>query len=296
VTRAARGGVAGLSGMASGWSAWEDAPVCPPTLRSDVAHSARLYNYLLGRKDYYAADRELAEALYQVTPDVVTAAREHRAFMRRVAGWMAAEGLGQFVDIGTGLPDSPNLHEVVQAVTATARVLYVDPDPLVLLHARALLTSGPEGATAYLEADVRDPQKILTEAAGAGLDLARPVGLTVLGVLPFVADGAEVAEVVAALVGGLASGSLVALSHATGDFLPDGGRAVAEVYQKHGMVFVPRTAEEVGALVPAGVDLVEPGLVAVHRWWPGPDSDLYPIAKRYTDEQVSIYGLVGRVR
>ena len=142
--------------------------VGPPTLDVRVAHSARVYNYFLGGKDYYPADRELAEVLYQVTPGVVTAARVHRAFIRRVAGWMAAEGLGQFVDVGTGLPDSPNLHEVVQKARPTARVLYVDPDPLVLLHARALLTSVPEGVTAYLDtgilehgADRLDPEPFL---------------------------------------------------------------------------------------------------------------------------------------
>jgi len=266
-------------------------PEEPVTLRVDVADPARTYGYLLGGKEYFPADRDLAEALYQVTPDVVTAAVQNRAFLRRAVRAMAADGVDQFLDVGVGLPLSPNLHEVAQLVTPSARVGYVDRDPLVLLHARALLTSGPQGRVDYVAGDVRDPAAILASpAVAATLDLSRPVGLTLLGVLPFITDDDNPAKLLAALVGALARGSRLVISHPTADFAPDAATEMVEVYGKGGIAFRPRSRAEIGALVPAGVEILKPGVVAVHRWWPEPN------AKEYPDGQVSVYGLVGQVR
>jgi hypothetical protein len=150
----------------------------PVDLRVDVPHPARIYDYWLGGKDNFAADREAAEAVIEVRPTVVRDIRANRACLRRAAAWLASEaGIGQFLDIGTGIPTKPNVHEVVQAISPAARIVYVDNDPIVLSHARALLASGPEGETAYIDADLRNPDQILAPAAQT-LDFTRPATCT----------------------------------------------------------------------------------------------------------------------
>src|SRR5690349_15473270 len=155
-------------------------------LNTDVAHSARLWNYLLGGKDNFAADREAAEQFLAFMPELVQSARANREFLGRAVRFLAGEaGIDQFLDIGTGLPTANNTHQVAQSINPKSRVVYVDNDPMVLVHARALLTSTPQGATDYVDADVRDPQRILAEAART-LDFSRPVALMLLGIVNFV--------------------------------------------------------------------------------------------------------------
>src|SRR5690242_9476730 len=168
--------------------------------RTDVPHPARIYDYWLGGKDNFAADREAAEAVIAVRPTVVRDIRANRAFMRRAVAWLASEaGIGQFLDIGTGLPTKPNVHEVAQAVIPGARVVYADNDPLVLSHAQALLVSGPQGMTDYVDADLRDPDQILAEAART-LDLTRPAAVLLVGILHLISDEEDPAQIIARLM------------------------------------------------------------------------------------------------
>ena len=159
----------------------------PAAIDTSVAHPARVYDYWLGGKDNFAADRAAAEQVIAVRPTVRRDIRENRAFLRRAVAYLAEAGLRQFLDIGTGIPTSPNVHEVVQRIAPDARVVYVDNDPIVLTHARALLASTPEGATAYIDADLRDPDKVMREAA-ATLDLSRPTAVMLVGVLHLISD------------------------------------------------------------------------------------------------------------
>jgi S-adenosyl methyltransferase len=200
-------------------------------------------------------------------PSARTAAKANRAFMRTVVTWLAGQGVHQFLDVGTGLPTSPNVHEVAQAVVPSARIVYVDNDPLVLVHARALLASGPDGVTEYIDADVRDPAKILAEV-GQVLDLSQPVALTMIALLHFIPDAAQV---VARLVAGLPAGSFVALSHVTLD--PYSGerlRRMQALEAASPMSSHPRTRAEVEELF-AGLELVAPGVVPLVEWWSGDD-------------------------
>jgi hypothetical protein len=185
-----------------------------------VPHPARVYDYWLGGKDHFPADRQVAEQVIRQRPQVVAGARANRAFLARVVRYLAAErGIGQFLDIGTGLPCADNTHQVAQHIDPAARVVYVDNDPLVLVHARALLTSTPQGACDYLEADLRDPGHILDKAAAA-LDFTRPVAVLLLAVLHFLPDTDYPAAIVATLAAGLAPGSYLAISHLTADLAP----------------------------------------------------------------------------
>src|SRR5690349_14629386 len=168
--------------------------------RTDVPHPARIYDYWLGGKDNFAADREAAEAVIEVRPTVVRDIRANRAFLRRAVAWLATEaGIGQFLDIGTGLPTKPNVHEIAQAVIPSARIVYVDNDPLVLSHARALLASGPLGKTAYIDADLRDPEQILVSAA-ATLDFTQPAALLLVGILHLIGDEEHPGGIIARLM------------------------------------------------------------------------------------------------
>ncbi len=192
-------------------------------LRTDVPHSARIYDYLLGGKDNFQADRDAAGGITQDWPHLAISMRANRNFMARIAHFIAAElGIRQFLDIGTGLPTSPNLHEVVQAVDPASRVVYVDNDPIVLVHARALLTSTAEGRTAYIDADLHDPSAILAAPQlTETLDLSRPVSLSLIAVLQFIVDEVEVHRIIDALLAPLPSGSVLALSTVTADSAPD---------------------------------------------------------------------------
>src|SRR6266567_816891 len=178
-----------------------------PRFDPDTPHPARVYNYWLAGKDHFPADRRAAEEVIRHRPEVVAGARANRAFLARAVRYLAAEcGIRQFLDIGTGLPSAANTHQVAQAIAPAARVVYVDNDPLVLVHARALLTSTPQGMCDYIDADLRDPASILTQA-GRTLDFAQPVAVLLFAVLHFIDNASDPAGIVAALAGGLAPGS-----------------------------------------------------------------------------------------
>jgi SAM-dependent methyltransferase len=243
----------------------------PIELRQDVPHTARMYDYYLGGKDNYEADRAAAEKVLQVWPGVRLAARKNREFMHRAVTYLAGEqGVTQFLDIGTGIPTRPNLHQVAQGVDPHARVVYVDHDPIVLAHARALLVGTPEGRTEYIDADVTEPRAILTAPKlHATLDLSRPVALSLLALLHFVPDSLDAYGIVATLLEPLASGSYLLLSHVTPDFDPAGVARAEEIYRQSGVEAQARTYAEFGKFF-EGLELVEPGIVPPHRWrWHG---------------------------
>ena len=189
----------------------------PPKIDTSVAHIARVYNYWLGGEDYFAADREAGDETLLVYPDMYSSVRANRAFLKRTVRFLAAEaGIRQFLDIGTGLPSADNTHEVAQAVAPESRVVYVDNDPIVLAHARALLASSPHGATGYLDADARDPGAIITEARRL-LDFGQPVAVLLVAILQFVADEDDPYGLIAQLLGAVPSGSYLVISHVPSD-------------------------------------------------------------------------------
>ncbi len=252
-------------------------------------HPARRYDYWLGGKDNFQADRDAAEAIAAVFPHIRTAARENRAFMQRAVRFLAAEaGIRQFLDIGTGLPTANNVHDVAQGIAPESRIVYVDNDPLVLTHARALLTSSPEGATAYIDADARNPEKILLDPAVRDtLDLSQPVALLLVAVLHFIEDGDDPYAIVKRLVGALPAGSYLVLSHATFDPLdPETIAAMNAVNEGIKPRFSPRTMAEVSRFFD-GLDLLEPGIVSVSDWRPEP-------GPRPTAAEATGYGAVAR--
>jgi hypothetical protein len=251
-----------------------------PDIDTTVAHSARIYDYILGGKDNFAADRQAAARALAANPNLATGMRENRALMRRMTAFLAAEaGIRQFLDIGTGLPTSPNMHEIAQSLRPDSRILYVDNDPIVLTHARALLTSNAEGSTAYIHADLRQPEKILADPRLLEtLDLSEPVALMMFGVLHFIPDQDDPYGIVARLLTALPSGGYLAVQHPTRDFYPDGVGAQGS-YRNAGIPFQYRTRAEFERFV-AGLDLVPPGLVPMGEWRaenePGPRP---PVAK-----------------
>jgi hypothetical protein len=252
-------------------------------------HPARRYDYWLGGKDNFQADRDAAEAIAGVFPHIRTAARENRAFMQRAVGFLAAEaGLRQFLDIGTGLPTANNVHDVAQGIAPESRIVYVDNDPLVLTHARALLTSSEQGATAYIDADVRNPEKILADSAvRETLNWSEPVALLLVAVLHFVEDHEDPYGIVNQLVTALPAGSYLVLSHATFDPLdPDTIAAMNAVNDGIKPTFSPRTMSQVSRFF-EGLDLLEPGIVSVSDWRPGP-------GPRPTPAEATGYGAVAR--
>jgi hypothetical protein len=242
-------------------------------LRQDMPHSARMYDYFLGGKTNYEVDRKAGEAALHRFPAARTAARVNRAFVHRSARFLARDqGVRQFLDIGTGIPTQPNLHEVVQSEAPGARITYVDNDPIVLVYADSLLRSTPEGATGYVEADVRDPLSLLAAVERDGcVDLDRPLGLSLNAVLHFVPDDRDPYGVVRTLVDRLAPGSYLTISHATPDFDPVGWAAMVEIYTKGGTPLQVRKREEVLAFFD-GLELLEPGLTVAHQWHPEPAS------------------------
>jgi trans-aconitate methyltransferase len=250
-----------------------------------VPHSARIYDYLLGGKDNFAADRAAAGAITADWPHLAISMRANRAFMARTARRLAAEhGMRQFLDIGSGLPTSPNLHEVVQGVAPRSRVVYVDNDPIVLSQARALLTSTPEGRTAYLDADLNDAAAIIGSAeVRETLDLSRPVALSLIAVLQFVVDESRAHAIIDRLLAPLAPGSMLALSTVTADSAPDEVRKGVAAYVSKGIDEKARDRAEVEALF-AGLDLIDPGVVLVSHWHPEHTDTPVP------DEHVHMYG------
>lgn len=260
----------------------------PVDLKTDVPHSARIYDYLLGGKDHFEADRTAAAQITSVWPSLPDSMRANRRFMTRVAHHLAAErGIQQFLDIGTGLPTSPNLHQVVQEVEPTSRVVYVDNDPIVLVHARALLTSTPEGRTTYIDANLFDPAEILGAPALTGtLDLSQPLAVCLLAIMHYVVDEEQAHAIIDRLMEPTASGSVLALSTATADTSPEEvGRGIA-MYNARGITSKARTKAEVEGLF-RGLDLLPPGVELVSRWRPDEQALSVP------DVQVSMYGGVG---
>ncbi|WP_406462966.1 SAM-dependent methyltransferase [Streptomyces sp. NBC_01622] len=237
-------------------------------LQLDRPHSARVWNFLLGGKDNYAADREAGEMIIKMFPDIALLARLQRGFLVRAVRHLAAEaGIRQFLDIGTGLPTVDNTHEVAQRIAPESRIVYVDNDPLVLVHAQALLTSTPEGACAYVEADVRDPETIL-EAAARTLDFSKPIALTMLGILGQIPDSDEPEAVVARFLDALPPGSYLALTDGT-DTNPSLNQAISVYNANSASSYHLRSPARVAAFF-EGLEAVEPGIVPISRWRPEP--------------------------
>ena len=247
-------------------------PTPPPEIDVSVAHPARVYDYLLGGKDNFPADREAAEHVLAVAPGRRDSARANRAWLARAVRFLAQQGIRQFLDIGTGIPTSPNVHEVAQGIAPESRVVYVDNDPIVHVHARALLTTSPEGATDYLDADLRDPERILKGAAQT-LDFSRPVGLILCAILHLIATSDDPHGIVRRLLAALAPGSFLALSHLCRDVDEAGAAAMSAAYARDGITLVPRSRAEILRFFD-GLELVEPGLVQVPLWRPDPGSEL----------------------
>jgi hypothetical protein len=256
----------------------------------DRAHPARIYDYYLGGKDNYPRDREAGRAALRQWPALSANARANRAFMRRVTHYLAAEkGITQFLDIGTGIPTSPNLHEVAQAVAPSARIVYADHDPIVLTHVRALLTGTRQGATNYIHADLCEPESIIdSPQLRDTLDLTRPVGLTLIAIMHFIDDRAEALRVTRRLLEVLPSGSYLSLSIATDEFDPVPISRVVSEYRSRGVPVLMRTKAEVEQFFD-GLELVPPGVVQVHRWHP----DRVEVGS-FDDNKVSIYGGMAR--
>jgi len=248
-------------------------PERPLATYANVAHVARVYDYLLGGKDNFAADREAAEQAIRINPDIVSTARANRAFGIRTTSYLVSQaGLRQFLDIGSGMPANNNIHEVAQSLAPESRVVYVDHDPIVSTHARALLTSAPEGVTDYIEADLREPGKILAEAART-LDFSRPVAIMLISILHLILDRDDPYDLVSQLVNVVAPGSYVVISHAASD--GDTGAMISMANRLNELMAqqaVPRTHREVAAFF-AGLDLLEPGLVRIPEWRPASVSD-----------------------
>ncbi|WP_338896690.1 SAM-dependent methyltransferase [Streptomyces sp. TG1A-60] len=289
----------------------------PAELRKRIdttkAHPARVYDVFLGGKDNYPVDREAAGAALAANPRGYLDVRHNRDFMRRAVTTLAEdEGIRQFLDIGTGLPTAENVHQIAQSLAPDSRVVYVDNDPVVLAHARALLTSGPEGATDYIDADLKAPARIVEEAART-LDFDQPIALCLVAVLHFVEDD-EAYSVVRELVDALPAGSRLVLSHLTEDLNPENVRAVQEAYTKRGFTFVLRSRDEVARFFEqSGLVLDEPGVVPAHHWRfeggaPLPEAidplrlaaldDIEKVRYRdindVTDADINVYAAVGR--
>jgi len=245
----------------------------PLPFDTSVAHQARMYDYLLGGKDNYAADRAAVEAGLKFFPDMEFTARANRAFLGRAVRYLAAEaGIRQFLDIGTGIPTAGNTHQVAQAIAPEARVVYVDYDPVVLAHARALLTSSEEGATDYIDADLRDTGTILAQASQL-LDFTRPVAVTMLAILHAIPDSDDPYAIVAKVMDAVPPGSYLAISHAGYELLdPEAQRNLLGTWSgKVEQQLIYRTREQVARFFD-GTELVEPGIVRVEEWRPDPGS------------------------
>ena len=239
------------------------------SLDPSVPHIARVYDYWLGGKDNFEADRVVAEQVIASLPEIRLSVRAQRAFLGRVVHYLAAEaGIRQFLDIGTGLPSANNTHEVAQRVAPDSRVVYVDNDPIVLLHARSLLASSPEGATAYIDADLRDLAAILSRAAGI-LDFGQPVAVMLLGVLHCIPDEDDPAALVARLMEAVPPGSYLALSHPASDVATEQMTTSMRTYNDQAPIpLTARSHAEVSRFF-AGLDLLDPGIVQLHRWRAG---------------------------
>jgi O-methyltransferase involved in polyketide biosynthesis len=265
-----------------------DGPV--PEIDPSKPHSARIYDYGLGGKNHFAADRAVAEQVLANMPTALTVARENRKFLGRAVRYLVAEaGVRQFLDIGAGLPTTENVHEVAQRVDPAARIVYVDNDPLVLVHARALLKGTPQGRTGYIHADLKEPAAILADPVTREvLDFSEPIGLILVSVLPFLTDEDKPGEVLATLLDALPSGSYLAATHTTAEHDPEGWAATGRAYTAARIQGQLRESGEFARMAFAGLDLVPPGVVLVSEWRPD-DSGPFP-----APSEVSCYGGVAR--
>ena len=255
----------GTRGAASGETA--------PAFDASVAHVARVYDYWLGGKDNFAADRAAGDQAIAAYPDIVFSVRANRAFLARAVRYLAAEaGIRQFLDIGTGIPTANNTHEVAQDVAPPSRIVYVDNDPVVLAHARALLTSMPEGSTSCIDADLRDADTILRQAAAA-LDFAKPIAVLLMVILQHLDDDDDPYAVVASLMAAVPSGSYLAMTHPASDIAAEEMREMAQRLNKLMAEKVTfRGRAEVTRFFD-GLELVEPGMVRVQEWRPNTEAE-----------------------
>jgi O-methyltransferase involved in polyketide biosynthesis len=258
-----------------------------PKIDTTVAHTARIWNYWLGGKDNYPVDRQIGDQIRVLHPEIGDYARADRAFLDRAVRYLAGQAeVRQFLDIGTGLPTANNTHEIAQSVAPESRVVFVDNDPLVLVHARALLTSRPEGATAYIDADLHDPGVIVAEAAST-LDFTRPVAVTLLGVVMFILDDQEAYGVVRRLMEAVPSGSYLVLSHTVTSPAMPGMDAAVAYWNEHGTpTLKQRTPEQIARFFD-GLELLEPGVVSCPRWRPAAGAGAEPA-------EVAMFGGVAR--
>lgn len=262
----------------------------PPGIDISRPHSARMYDYYLGGKDNFAIDRETAEKALQSWPTGPIAARENRGFLARAVSYLVREaGIRQFLDIGTGLPSANNTHEVAQRLRPESRVVYVDNDPLVLAHARALLTSTPAGRTAYIDADLREPEKILANPVVRDtLDFSEPVALMLVAILHFFTEEDDPRAIVDTLLAALAPGSYLVASSLSPEHNPEGIHGMEADYRAAGVTVRSRSADEFGRMFFSGLELVPPGVVLTSEWRP---TDAGPRAR---PEEVNAYGAVAR--
>ncbi|MER6137738.1 SAM-dependent methyltransferase [Streptomyces sp. NPDC001815] len=263
-----------------------------PLRRIDTSrpHPARVYDWLLGGKDNYPVDEELGRQITGFDENAAHTARSNRYFMHRTTRWLAQEaGVRQYLDIGTGIPTEPNLHQIAQATAPDARIVYVDNDPIVLAHAGALLRGTDEGMTEYIQADARDTGAILEQASRV-LDFESPIALSLVALLHFVPDESGAYDLVSDLVNALPAGSYVALSMMTADFEPEAVARGVQMYAAGGLSLVPRPLAGVVRFF-EGLELVDPGVVSLTRWRPdlAVDEDTPP-----GDAPVSLYGGVAR--
>jgi hypothetical protein len=251
-------------------------PELPQDINTAVAHPARVYDYWLGGKDNFPADRALGEMMIQAIPNMRGLAAANRAFLRRAVRYLAAEaGVRQFLDIGTGIPTSPNVHEVAQEAAPGTRVVYVDNDPIVLAHARALLTSQDAGETAFIMADLREPKSILDHPTlAATLDLSQPVAVMLVAVLMYFrdTDDPNPFEMVATVMEPMPSGSYLAVTHPTPDFNPEETAQAVAAAEAAGITLVPRGQAEIARFF-SGLDVVDPGVTPVLSWRPDAPPD-----------------------
>ncbi|MCX4745096.1 SAM-dependent methyltransferase [Kitasatospora sp. NBC_01287] len=259
----------------------------PVEVDTTVAHSARVYDYWLGGKDNFPADRELAEQIIAAVPNMRAMARANRDFLAKAVGHLVTEGgIRQFLDVGTGIPTAGNTFEVAQALAPESRVLYVDNDPIVLAHARAMISSHPAGRTSFILGDLREPADILAHPVFARIiDRNRPIGLLLIAVLMLFKDAEDPWAMVRTLIDALPSGSYVALTHPTGDFAPEAVAVAVRAAEHAHVTLTPRSREQVGRFL-TGLELVGPGVVPVLGW--GEVADGVDIESAY------YYGAVAR--
>ncbi|MEV8592036.1 SAM-dependent methyltransferase [Streptomyces sp. NPDC052012] len=260
----------------------------PAEIDTSRPHPARMYDWYLGGKDNYPVDEAMGRQMLALDPRVPVMARVNRAFMHRTTRWLTGQGIRQFLDVGTGIPTEPNLHQVAQRIAPDARVVYCDNDPIVLAHAAALLRGTDEGATEYLQADARDPGTIL-EGARKVLDFSRPIALSLIALLHFVPDEDGAHELVGRLLAELPSGSHLVITHATADFTPEESQAATERLKAAGVTLALRSREEFGRFF-TGLELIDPGIEVPHRWRP----ELGDPVPGQDDGVIPGYGAVGR--